>query len=384
MKRETQSGPVVPSYLKGYEEIYAVDPHQAALAWFENARFGLFLHYGIYSVFGKHPWMMYLEKIPVAAYEKLKERFVADRFDADYITDLAVAAGMKYVNITTAHHDNFCLFRTKETDFNSVDSPCGRDLVGELAQACGKRGLGLFLYYSYGVNWRHPYAHPREAGVSCARPAYEQPDPTYRFREDSDFRYYIDYCHNQLRELLTQYGPVAGIWLDLISAVYYRPDLFPVSETYALIRSLQPQCLIAFKQGATGEEDFMSQEMEFVPLKTRLEKSGAPRRAIELSERVWRTHSRKWNEICTTLQYKGWSYEPDAERRDADEVMKMLANAAGRRCNLLLNTGPLGDGSIHPDDDATLREVGRRIRACGFPPPESDDGLVTPEADTSA
>jgi alpha-L-fucosidase len=374
----------VPSYLAGYEGLYARDPHAAALAWFREARFGLFLHYGLYSLLGRGEWVMYNERIPVAEYEKLRDKFTAEKFDAEAIVELAVAAGMRYVNITTRHHDSFCLFRTRETDFQSLNSPAQRDLVGELAAACAKRGVGLFLYYSYGADWRHPYFHPREVGVSCARPPYKTPDPAYLFQRDADFRIYMDFVHSQLRELLTQYGPIAGIWFDLISAYYYRPDLFPVAETYAMIRELQPQCLISFKQGVTGDEDFMSQELTFEPLHRRLKAGGASEEAVALSDWVWERNRGKWNEICTILQDKWWGYVADVGHRNSADVLRMLANARANRCNLLVNTGPLPDGSIHPADEATLQRVGQHIADHGYPEGDADQGPVLPPKKTGA
>ncbi len=345
----------VPSYLKGYEAQYKQNPRQAAVAWFRQARFGLFLHYGLYSQLGRGEWVQLREKIPVAEYAKLKDTFTASKFDADKIADLALAAGMRYVNITSRHHDSFCLFRTKQTDFNSVDSPAKRDLIAELAEACRRRGLGLFLYYSYAADWRHPYFYAREAGWPAARPAYESPEPTYKWRKDEDIRHYIDFVHAQLRELLTQYGPVAGIWLDPIMGFYARPDLFCIDKTYALIRSLQPGCLISFKQGANGDEDFAAPER----------KAGAHQRGGELAKKVWEKNRGKPIEVCNTLQPKWWGYDKsaDGKHRTADEVMAMLADAEARNANLLLNSGPMPDGSIPPEDDATLREVGRRLKA---------------------
>ncbi len=349
-----ETRPGVPAHLKGFEALYREDPRKASLAWFKDAGFGLFMHYGVYSLLGHGEWVMLHEKIPVAEYAKLKERFTAERFDADFITDLAVAAGMKYVNITSRHHDSFCLFRTKETDFNSIESPAKRDLVDELAKACRRKGLGLFLYYSYALDWRHPYFYPPEAGCKNARPAYDKPEPTYLWRKDEDFRHYIRFVHAQLRELLTQYGPLAGIWLDPLMGFYGRPDLFPIDETYALIRSIQPGCLISFKQGANGDEDFVAPER----------KADAKVGTTDAARRAQEKNRGKPVEICNTLQPRAWGYDSrDAGRhKDADEVMKMLAEAKTRPANLLLNTGPLPDGSIHPDDVKTLREVGRRLR----------------------
>ncbi|MBN2311657.1 MAG: alpha-L-fucosidase [Candidatus Hydrogenedentes bacterium] len=343
----------IPSHLAGNKEAFMDDPRQAAAAWFREAEFGLFMHYGLYSLLARGEWVMLKERIPVGEYAKLKARFTAERFDADAITDLALAAGMRYVNITSKHHDGFCLFRTAQTDFNSVEAPARRDLIGELASACSKKGLGLFLYYSYGADWRHPYFYAREAGWPSARPAYETPEPTYLWKEDADFARYVDFVHNQLRELLTQYGPLAGIWFDPIMGYYSRPDLFPIEQTYALVRSIQPHCLISFKQGANGDEDFAAPER----------KAQALDRGGDVAARAWERNKDKPIEICDTLQPRVWGYNAavDSEHRSADEVMQMLADAAARNANLLLNTGPLGDGSIHPVDEATLREVGRRL-----------------------
>ncbi len=263
-KKDADSESNIPSFLKGYDQLFQENPSAATLAWFKEARFGLFLHYGLYSIPGRGEWVQLTETIPVAEYAKLMDQFTADNFDADFITELAVSAGMKYINITSRHHDSFCLFRTAQTDFNSMNAPAGRDLVEELAKACERKGLGLFLYYSYALDWKHPYFYSREAGMkgevkwSAARPDYQTPQPEYQFSGEEDFTRYIDFIHNQVKEILTQYPNLAGIWLDPIMGYYSRPDLFPIEETYQLIRKLQPQALIAFKQGANGDEDFVT------------------------------------------------------------------------------------------------------------------------------
>jgi len=350
----------VPSYLKSYEDLYAQSPRRAALKWFEDARFGLFMHYGLYSLLGRGEWVMLREVIPLAEYEKLKERFTAKDFSADFITDLALEAGMNYVNITARHHDSYCLFETQASDYHSMNSPAKRDLIGELAEQCAKKGLGLFLYYSYALDWRHPYFYPREFFRS-ARPAYEKPEPRYKWQRDEDFRHYIDFVHAQVRELLTNYGPIAGIWFDPIMGYYARPDLFPIQETYAMIRKLQPQTLISFKQGASGDEDFAAPEHIGHSLADRVREMIGPE-AAEVAARAWERNKGKHNEICDTLQPGRWGYraDDDGQHRGADKVMAMLADARDQGCNLLLNTGPLPDGSIHAEDVGTLREVGRR------------------------
>ncbi len=350
----------VPGYLKDYEEIFLNNPREASLSWFRNARFGLFMHYGLYSLLERGEWVMFREQIPVEEYEKLKNRFTARNFDADFITDLALSAGMKYVNITARHHDSFCLFESKASDYNSVNSPAGRDLVGELAEQCQKKGMGMFLYYSYALDWRHPYFYPRTYN-NIARPDYKTPEPAYKWQNNDDFKNYIDFVHTQIKELLTNYGPVAGIWFDPIMGYYARPDLFPIDETYALVRSLQPQTLISFKQGANGDEDFAAPERHGNSLEERVRKQYGEEHAV-IARNAWEKNKNKYNEICDTMQPGAWGYKKSDTGKHVtpNGVMEKLKNAKAANCNLLLNTGPLPDGSIDKTDAATLREVGSR------------------------
>lgn len=334
----------VPSFLRTVADRYAEHPRAAALHWFKEARFGLFLHYGLYSLLGRHEWVQLREKIPVAEYAKLKDRFTAENFDADFITDLALAAGMKYVNITTRHHDSFCLFDSKYTDFTSVNSPAKRDLIGELAAACRQKGLGFYLYYSHGRDWRHPHAPNNDQWGGSARPKYDVPDPHYKRGDEHDLEQYVQFMWNQITELLTNYGPIGGIWLDGIATPRSRPDkihLFRCQELYDHIHAQQPQVLVSYKQGLLGTEDFR-----------------AP-------ERHWKGESEVPLEICDTLQPRGWGYiqADDGKHKTPDEVMAMLERARSIPANLLLNTGPLPDGSIQSEDVTTLREVGRRLKA---------------------
>lgn len=365
------AGAAAPAYLKSVAELYANDPKAAALEWFKRARFGLFMHYGLYSIPARGEWVMFHEAIPLAEYEKLKEQFRPDKFDADFITDLACAAGMGYVNITARHHDSFCLFDSKHSDYTSARSPARRDLVAELAEQCRKKSLGLFLYYSYALDWRHPYFYSREFNP-IARPNYKTPEPRYLWRKDEDFAKYIEFVHGQITELLTNYGPLAGIWFDPIMGYYARPDLFPIKDTYALIRRLQPQTLLCFKQGATGTEDFAAPERTGKSLAERVQKQYGDAKA-KIAAEAWAANSTKHNEICDTLQPRVWGYKKadDGNHLTADDTTARLGWAAAQNCNLLMNTGPLTDGSIHPVDVQTLREVGRRIRTGGWPAPQT-------------
>jgi alpha-L-fucosidase len=349
----------VPNYLKAYADLYQEDARAANLEWFTNAKYGMFIHYGLYAQLAKGEWVQLRDTIPVAQYAKLKDTFTADKFDADFISDLAIKAGMKYITITSKHHDGFCLFKTEKTDFNSLNSPCGRDLIGELAEACNRKGLGLFLYYSYAADWKHPYFYSREKGWNAARPAYKESQPEYKFQQDEDFRIYVDYVHEHLKELLTQYPTVAGIWFDPIMGLYHRPDLFPVEETYALIRSLSPHALISFKQGANGDEDFSA------PERNASAKVGAQ---FEVAQMVYEKNKNKPKEICNTLQPHAWGYNKntDGKHKKAEELVEIIKNTWAKNANLLMNVGPLPDGSFPEEDIVSLTKAAEILRAEGL------------------
>ncbi|MFW6289951.1 MAG: alpha-L-fucosidase [Mariniphaga sp.] len=347
-----------PAFLKNYAEKYNKNPREANLQWFKDARFGLFIHYGLYSQLGRGEWVQLRDTIPLEEYARLKDSFTASDFDAGFIVQLAKKAGMKYITITSKHHDGFCLFRTKETGFNSVNSPAGRDLMAEMAEACEKEGLGLFLYYSYAADWKHPWFYPREAGWSNARPAYKVKPEEYKYQAPEDFKKYIDYAHAQLTELLTQYPTIAGIWLDPIMGYYANPEVFPIDETYALIRSLSPHALISFKQGANGDEDFVAPE-----------RGGGARVGAQypVALRAWELNKNKPKEVCNTMQphlpgvHGGatWGYNKsiDGHHLTVDDVKILLGDALLNDYNLLLNIGPLPDGSVHPEDVQTLSNL---------------------------
>jgi len=356
----------VPSYLRDHAGRWVTDPHAANLAWWRQAKLGLFVHYGLYSQLAEHEWVQFRRRIPVAQYARLKDNFTAHRFDAEFLTDLAIEAEMKYVNLVTCHHESFCLWGSKAEPFNSVNSPCGRDLVGELAAACARKGLGFFTYYTFMLNWRHPY-FLGQSEFPYARPAYEQPQPEYLYRTRDDFRRYLDYVRSCLTELLTGYGPLAGMWLDLIMAWYLLgPEVIPIEEFYALIRAQQPHIMLSWKQGATGTEDFGSPEQHFHSLEDRCRQQGGEAAAAR-ARVAWEANHAKHNEICATLQPGSWGFNAFEPHRTSQEVYDLLGHALAHDCNLLLNIGPLADGSVHPTQVRLLRDLGARIRKDGWP-----------------
>lgn len=361
----------IPAHLTPYADRWMVEPRAASRAWFKEARFGLFVHYGLYSLLEAGEWVQYERQIPPDEYGKLAARFTASRFDADQITELACEARMRYVNLVTCHHDGFAMWDSTVEPFNARRSAARRDFVAEMAEQCRRKGLGLFVYYTYALNWRHPYFMDN-GRLGFARPHYPTRPPQYRYTGPADFERYVDYAHAAMTELLTHYGPLAGVWLDIISAAYAMPELIPVERTYALVRRLQPHALIAYKQGATGTEDFASCEFEAGSLAaTMRERYGDA--AARIADAAWTANRSKHNEVCATMA-KGWGRAANDVQKSPDEVLAMLGLAQSAGCNLLLNVGPLPDGSLPDEAVRTLREVGCRIDREGWPskPPAGD------------
>ncbi len=355
-KSKVQKNSIIPGYLCNYQELYQKDPHAAALQWFKDAKFGLFIHYALASLLpeGKWEYIQLLEKKGEEVNNELFKKFTAEKFDADFIADLAVSAGMKYITFTTQHLGRMFMFKTSLSDFSSVNSPAKRDLVAELAEACRKRNLGLFLYV-----------------------------PPERARTDS---IYFKENRTVLKELLTNYGPIAGIWFDGINGFYKNPQNYSrLAENFAFIRSLQPQCLISFKEGALGEEDFITPEHFLLPTPVKWDTELRQERWEIRLERWTKNNKERWEkyfkykpaEINTTMQIclgrdgigrrGGWINDEATRHLEANEAWFLLKVARSLKANLLLNIGLRGDGSVHPADIRVLRKIGKRIRKHGFP-----------------
>ncbi len=353
----------IPNYLKDYAELYADDPRAANLQWFTDAQYGLFIHYGLYAQMEAGEWVQLRQKVPVAEYAKLFDTFMAENFDAEFITDFVIEAGMKYITITAKHHDGFALFETRQNDFKSTASPAGRDLIAELVEACDRKGIGIFLYYSYAADWKHPYFYAREDGWANARPDYDEPQPEYLYEQDEDFQKYIEFADAQVMELLTQYPTIAGIWFDPIMGYYARPDLFDMENTYAMIREELPHALISFKQGATGTEDFVAPERHVHDLVERVQRN-LGEEAAKTAAAAWEGNQGKPQEICDTMQPRAWGYNKavDGQHLTAEQVMERLNAAKEKGANLLLNIGPKPDGSFPQEDIDALLEVGKILK----------------------
>lgn len=348
-----------PTYLRGYEKHYETNPRQAVRDWFKGARYGLFIHYGLYSLLERHEWVQLHERIPVAEYEKLAASFTAENFNAREIAQFACDAGMKYITFTTRHHDSFCLFDTKETDFNSLNSPCGRDLIAELSRACAEFKLGLCLYYSHGRDWRHPHAPNNDTWGGCARPEYAPPEPSYAYGEKHDLHIYLEFMTRQITELLTQYSPITSIWLDGIGVpLRGNTDAFHCQELYDHIHRLQPHVLVAYKQGITGTEDYFAPEHNIPTATVDTVQKG---KITETTDKII--------EVCTTMCPGSWGYHKAKAGTHLSEeaVWEKLTDAGNKGYNLLLNTGPLPDGSLDQEDVDVLLRIGEQIRTDGYP-----------------
>ena len=202
-----------------------------AREWFQNARFGMFIHWGVYSVLGDGEWGMNNRKMTVAEYEKLPPEFNPTEYNPTEWVALAKAAGMKYITITSKHHDGFAMFGTKQNQWNIVDAtPYKKDVLKALADECHRQGIKLFFYHSE-LDWHSPDYYPRgRTGQTAGRP------------DSGDFNRYLDFMDNQLRELLTNYGDIAGIWFD---GWWDKPTAdWRLQQTYSLIHSLQPAALV--------------------------------------------------------------------------------------------------------------------------------------------
>lgn len=377
----------MPSYLKGMEEPYKQNPRKANLDWFKQAKYGMFVHYGLYSQVGNHEWLQLRQQIRVDEYAKLADDFTAGNFDADKLVSFAKECGMKYINITTRHHDCFCLWDTKYTDFKSTNTSCGRDLIKELADACEKHEMALFLYYSHGRDWKHPHAPNNDEWGGKARPEYNPPEETYKYGDEHDLNIYLKFMEDQITELLEMFPQAAGIWLDGIG-VPFTGDYtkFKTAELYEMIRAKHPHALISYKQGLLGTEDFFAPEHGMPSGKL---KPGSPQykhaEAVaaeqgitfeEVEAKIAANHVGKiasrpdtMVEVCTTMIQNpvSWGYTKDAYHQNEEEVWENIRKARSMGYNLLLNSGPMGDGSTDPHDEKVLRAIGKRLKEEGFP-----------------
>ncbi|MDR3622133.1 MAG: alpha-L-fucosidase [Paludisphaera borealis] len=312
-----------------------------ARTWFENAKFGLFIHWGVYSLLGKGEWVMETDKIPIAEYRKLPPQFNPVKFDAEDWARLAKAAGVRYVTITSKHHDGFCMFDSKLTDYDVVDaSPYGKDPLKALAEALRKQHIKLFFYYSL-LDWHHPDFYPLgKSGHHAGR------------EKKGEWEKYVAYYQGQVRELCTNYGEIGGIWFD---GWWDRPEAaWDLEGTYKLIHELQPGALVGNNHHVAPfpGEDFQMFEQDLPGENSAGFNKAGVTTALPL-------------ETCLTMN-QSWGYNAtDDHYKSPEQIIQALVGAAGRGANLLLNVGPKPDGTIGPEFTERLLTVGRWLESNG-------------------
>ena len=349
--------PGIEEGIKGYKPSEAVE---IAKERFCDDKFGVFIHWGIYSMLARGEWVMYNEKIPYRDYSLLAGGFYPSKFDAARWVAQIKASGAKYITITSRHHDGFSMFATKASDYNIVDaSPFRRDVIKEIADECHRQGITLNFYYSI-LDWgRDDY--PRGDGNPKA-----------------DYAHYLDFMCEQITELLTNYGPVGCIWFDGDWAKIKKPapgeDInidfdWGYERIYTLIHSLQPSCLVANNHHRVPipGEDIQVFERDIPG-----ENSAGYSRTSHISDVLAL-------ETCKTLN-KSWGYDiKDTAWKSVPELVRLLVSIAGRNANLLLNVGPQPDGCIPAESVSRLAGVGQWMARNGDTIYGTRGGFLAPQ-----
>ena len=341
--------------------------------WFQDAKYGLFVHWGVYSIMGGGgdqgiaEWIMERKNIPIVQYEKLPGFFNPTQFDPTEWVSMVKKAGMKYITITSKHHDGFAMYDSRVSDYNIVDAtPYGKDVIGMLKKECDRQGVKLFFYHSQ-LDWHHPdyFPHGRTGKGIADR------------SQSGDWNSYIDYMNTQLTELLTQYGDIGGIWFD---GMWDKPDAdWRLDETYSLIHRLQPGALIGsnhHKLPFPGE-DFMMFERD-LPGENSMGFNNT-----EISDVVPL-------EMCETMN-GSWGFNIiDQNYKSVKQLVQTMVRSAGFGGNFLLNTGPMPNGKIQPENVDTLMAIGQWLELHGEsyygtrkgPVPPQDWGVTTQKGNT--
>ncbi|MBX2844104.1 MAG: alpha-L-fucosidase [Flammeovirgaceae bacterium] len=316
--------------------------------WFQDAKFGMFVHWGVYSVMGGGgdkgiaEWIMNQKQIPIKEYEKLPDFFNPLAFDAKEWVSMVKEAGIKYITITSKHHDGFAMYDSKVSDYNIVDqTPYGKDVLKSLKEECDKQGIKLFFYYSQ-LDWHHPDYYPRgrTGGDYTGRP------------QEGNWDKYLQYQNDQLTELLTNYGKVGGIWFD---GWWDRKKAnWKLEETYKLIHKHQPGALIGnnHHQAPFEGEDFQMFEKDLPGHNTTGFSGESEIGNLPL-------------ETCETIN-GSWGFNlKDRNDKSIKQLIQYLVKAAGYNSNFLLNVGPMPNGKIQPEHSRLLKEMGKWLEKNG-------------------
>ena len=337
----------------------------AARKWFDSARFGMFIHWGAFSVPGDGEWVMNNRNITFTEYNRLQTIFNPVRFDAKIWVSAAKRAGMQYITLITRHHDGFSDWDTKQSDWKITNTDWKQDAVKLMADECHRQGVKLFVYYSLLDWYRSDYQYETgRTGHGTGRTA------------KSDWNHYIAFMKAQLTELLTEYGPIAGVWFD----GYWdqlpndhdksnKPAVdWHLEEIYAMIHKLQPQCLIGNNHHLSPipGEDFQMFEKD-LPGGNSTGFGGASVSDLPL-------------ETCETIN-NSWGFNiTDTNYKSSRQLIRLLVNASGYGANLLLNIGPLPNGEIQSSFTERLDSMGNWLRKNGYTIYGTHGGYMKPQA----
>ncbi|HOK55799.1 MAG TPA: alpha-L-fucosidase [bacterium] len=320
--------------------MYEIRKGKGDYEWFIRAKFGLFIHWGLYSLPARHEWVRNREEIPNEIYdEKYFKRFNPDLYNPEEWAKIAKKAGMKYAVITTKHHEGFCLWDSKLTDYKATNTPCKRDLLRDFVEAFRKEGFKIGFYYSL-IDWHHPHFT-----IDRFHPLRNHPEKE-KLNKERDMAKYREYLHGQIRELLTEYGKIDILWADFS---YPGPDGkgkndWNSEKLVKMIRELQPHILLNNRLDLEDEYDFVTPE-QVVPNEWP-EKDG--------KKIIW--------ESCQTFS-GSWGYHRDeATWRDTEEIIKTLIDCVSKGGNLLLNVGPTARGEFDYRARERLEKIGEWMK----------------------
>ena len=289
--------------------------------WFHEKRFGMFVHWGLYAIPGWHEQHQWRGRVPRDEYVKLKDQWNPTRFDPDEWLDIAERTGMGYIVLTTKHHDGFCLFETKETEYNTINTAYGKDPVALLAEACHKRDFPLGFYYSC-ADWHNPnYPNQGRHHELEAQPG-----------DDPDLEKYLVFLRAQVRELCTQYGELGCFWWDM------NVDEHVDSSINDTIRELQPKAVINNRGYDDG--DFGTPERDHSP---------------DLNQALG---FERLTEACQSVGKESWGYREGEDYYTDRHLIRSIDRYLARDANYLLNVGPRADGSIPLESVAILDRIG--------------------------
>ncbi|HUU99838.1 MAG TPA: alpha-L-fucosidase [Bacteroidales bacterium] len=310
------------------------------MKWWTDSRFGMFIHWGLYALPARHEWVKNYERMTSEQYQKYFELFNPDLYDAREWAKMAKAAGMRYVVLTAKHHEGFCLFDSKYTDYKSTNTPCGKDLIKEYVEAFRAEGLKVGFYYSL-IDWHHP-----DYTIDSRHPQRQESDSAYaRLNKGRDMSRYREYMKNQVRELLTNYGEISIIWFDFSFPGKNgkgRAD-WDSENLLKLARSLQPGIIVDDRldlRDVEGGWDFTTPEQVKVEKWPEINGKRVP----------WET--------CQTFSGSWGYYRDETSWKSPAQLLELLIESVSKGGNLLLNVGPTARGAFDFRAKERLKAMG--------------------------